>query len=236
MVAATGSTERHDRDVIQVAVGHIEMFLVGRERNAIRVGARELAQGERLQDRRGSDNRNTLDHGVGSEVDDVDRIRLVFGDIQEAGPGQGAGNGRFGILIQRHLVRLALDRDAGGYGWRVSAIRELVTGQVLGHRHHVDLAVAQAGDIRGVRLRDSVAGHHRPERIFAARRAGQRIGNGLARAQVEFGSGQRSISALQRSRVLGIGQPLLLPDAQASGEYRDRVVVVIRYHEHVAIV
>ncbi len=101
-------------------------------------------------------------------VDDIHRIRLVFGDIQ-------ARLGR----VKRHLVGLAFHGDPGYY-------RRCPSIQI----HHVDLAVAKAGDIRpsGCRAtrRQGRLGDDHPKRIFAARRARLRRTGGLAGAQVEF--------------------------------------------------
>ena len=78
--------------------------------------------------------------------------------------------------------------------------------------HYHDLAVANAGYIR-CRAR-SVTLHNHPERIFAARNA-RHGGVALAGAQVQFRQ--------------------LRPVAEASGEHRDRVVVVICHHQRLAI-
>lgn len=135
------------------------MFLVGRESHAIRIGAGILRQGGWQHPRR-RDDRNGFEDGVGCGADDVDRVGLVFDNVEQRLGG-----------VQGHLVGLAFYRDARRHRW--SAVEA----------DDVDLAVANAGDIGdggGARSLD-----HHPKRILAARHTGLG-GVGLTRAEIQL--------------------------------------------------
>ena len=156
----------------------------------------------------------------GLQVDDVHRIGLVFGDIHK----------RLG-LIYRHFVGLALHRDAGFDGERVRAGLSIVRRTSDYPADDIDLSIAQAGDIGGVWRRGrSVSGHNNPKRIFAS-------GQAVAGAQIEFGALHVSVSLQRAFRRAGYRPlvKLLDPALQASSEDCDRVVIVVRHDQHIAI-
>ena len=190
MVAAIGSAQRDHRDAIQIAVGHVELRLIRRERHAVGVRARIIAPARKALPRR-SDHRDGFEDRVLRGVDHVHGIRLVFGDIQQ----------RLG-RVQRHLVRLAFHWDPGRYrrrrrpdSRRRSRGRECWI-HTLSRSIRVPFTTTQNG--------------YSPPGMPAC---------------------EGSLLPGRRSSSVPFDQ---LPEA--SGEHRDRVVVVIRHHQRLAVV
>ncbi len=130
-------------------------------------------------------------------VDYVNRIRLVFGDIQQ----------RLG-RVQRHLVGLALHWDPGRR--RPASPLRLTT------------------TISRSRMLDTYAVALAPLPFTTTQ-------NGYSPPGVPAFAGSLLPGRRSSSRCVRIGARYHRPVAEAAGEHRDRVVVVIRHHQRLAI-
>ena len=153
------------------------------------------------------------------EIDYIDGIRLIFGHIQK----------RLG-RVEGHFVRLApygnagLDNRGGlqKATWSTGAIRALST------RSTIDFS----SEGSTVCLTPARFFLQSTRRDILARRASCGA-SAACRTQIEFGSWECPLKLLRGRRI---GHPLIQPDAQASGEHGNRVVVIIGRHQRLAIV